>query len=148
MVRVTCIMQSYNDIFAGDPTWVTLNPWRTPQRRTYQKVTKTSFRFLQTLWEATSAFTGTEPDCGVEPDLPEGFKEFCAKVSIDTSSIQYENDDLMREVRRVGTTTRNRMLRILSGNRKTNQFVGARCNLAKALLLATSTADVAKTPVR
>ena len=90
-------MQSYNDIFAGDPTWVTeaiggrFNDGRT-------KVTKTSFRFLQTLYNLGPS---PEPNLTIlwSPQLPEGFKEFCAKVSVDTSSIQYENDNLMREVR-------------------------------------------------
>ena len=76
-------MQSYNDIFAGDPTWVTeslggrLNDGRT-------KVTKTSFRFLQTLYNLGPS---PEPNLTVlwSPELPEGFKEFCAKVTIDTS---------------------------------------------------------------
>ena len=112
-------MQAYTDIFAGDPTWVTeaiggrFNDGRT-------KVTKTSFRFLQTLYNLGPS---PEPNLTVlwSPELPEGFKNFCAQVSIDTSSIQYENDDLMREVRNSDDYI---------------QFFGARCNLAKALLLA------------
>ena len=76
-------MQSYNDIFAGDPTWVTEAHWRPFQRRTcegYQRLLSVS---LQTLYNLGPS---PEPNLTVlwSPELPEGFKEFCAKVSIDT----------------------------------------------------------------
>ncbi|OMP77568.1 formate C-acetyltransferase [[Flexibacter] sp. ATCC 35208] len=124
---------SYDEIFGGDPTWVTealggtLHDGRT-------KVTKTSFRFLQTLYNLGSS---PEPNLTVlwADSLPEGFKRFCAQVSIDTSSIQYENDDLMRGTR--GSDDYGIACCVSYQEiGKSIQHFGARANLPKALLIA------------
>ena len=124
---------SYDEIFGGDPTWVTeslggiLNDGRT-------KVTKTSFRFLQTLYNLGSS---PEPNLTVlwSDKLPEGFKKFCAQVSIDTSSIQYENDELMRTTR--GSDDYGIACCVSYQEiGKSIQHFGARANLPKALLIA------------
>ncbi len=122
----------YNELFAGDPVWVTCSEGGMGKDgRT--RVTKNCFRMVNTMY---TLGTSAEPNITIlwSDRLPEGFKKFCAKASIETDAIQYENDEVMRPIYGDDYAIACCVSAMKTGEQM--QFFGARCNLAKILLMA------------